>query len=451
MERELLMMSWRPGAHFVQPYARSSRGCACSSAMGRGLDAANLDRSVSPADDFYTYANGSWCKNNPLPGEYSRWVRPPCRVLCVRSRCCAGCWRVPLLAVRVADVHALAQGSFETLAEENMAVLRELLDAAAASPEPRGSVTQKVGDFYKAAMDLAAVEAAGIAPLAELLRLADAAADGSSPLAAALGELHAAGMPSFFGLGDGPDAKDSGRSIAQAHQGGLGLPDRDYYFEACHAEIKVKYEAHVARMLRLLGDSDVDADAAAAAVLALETRLAGAQLTRTERRDPDKTYNKTTLPALASAAPGLDWPLYFTSISKAAPGDINVDCPAALTAAAAAASEATPHALRSYLRWHIVNAGSEYLGDAFSTADFEFYSATLSGQKEQKPRWKRALGKVNAHLGEALGQLYVEKVFPADSKARAAAVVLAVRDALQARLGALPWLADATRQRCAAT
>jgi predicted metalloendopeptidase len=352
-----------------------------------------------------------------------------------------------------------------------MKVLRELLDAAAAAPEPLGSITQKVsaaaclsqrttrsrsrtrrrsqvGDFDKAAMDLGAVEAAGIAPLAELLRLADAAADGSMSLAAALGELHTAGVPVFFGLGDGPDAKDSGRSIAQAHQGGLGLPDRDYYFESCHAEIKTKYEAHVARMLRLLGDDEADAGAAAAAVVALETRLAGAQLTRTERRDPDKTYNKTTLPALASASPGLDWPLYFTAIDKASPGDINVDCPAALTAAAAAAAEATPHALRSYLRWHIVNAAAEYLGDAFSGADFEFYAATLSGQKEQKPRWKRALAKVNAHLGEALGQLYVEKVFPADAKARAGAVVLAVRDALQARLGALPWLADATRQRC---
>jgi putative endopeptidase len=300
-------------------------------------------------------------------------------------------------------------------------------------------------------MDIAAIEAAGTAPLAELLALADAAADGSVPLAEALGALHAAGVPAFFAIGDGPDAKASTRSIAQAHQGGLGLPDRSYYDEETHAETKAKYEAHVGRMLRLLGDTDAEADAAAAAVVALETQLAAAQLTRTERRDPDRTYNLTTLAALADGgAPGLDWRAYFSVLGKAAPGDINVDSPVAIAAAAAAASGAagTP-ALRAYLRWHVVNAAAEYLGDAFSTADFEFFSQQLSGQKEIKPRWKRALGKVNAHLGEALGQLYVERVFPADAKARCAAVVLAVRDALQARLAALPWLADATRQRCA--
>ena len=299
-------------------------------------------------------------------------------------------------------------------------------------------------------MDVAAIEAAGTAPLAELLRLADGAADGTTPLADALGELHRAGVPVFFGLGDGPDAKDSGRSIAQAHQGGLGLPDRDYYDKPEHAAIKAQYQIHVARMLTLLGDNAEEAAESAAAVVELETRLAAAQLTRTERRDPDKTYNLTTLSALVQDAPGLDWRAYFVAMHKGAPGDINVDCPQAVAAAAAALSDIPRAVLRAYLRWHVVNAGAEYLGDAFSTADFEFFQKTISGQKEMKPRWKRVLGKTNAHLGEALGQLYVARVFPADSKARAAAVVAAVRDALRARLTELPWLSDATRARCVA-
>jgi putative endopeptidase len=254
-------------------------------------------------------------------------------------------------------------------------------------------------------------------------------------------------VPLFFSVGDGADAKDSSRSIAQAHQGGLGLPDRDYYFADEHAAVRTAYQTHVARMLQLAGDDEATAAEAAAAVVALETKLAGAQLTRTERRDPDKTYHLLTLSALVDAAPQLDWRAYFKALQKPTPGDINVDCPPAITAAAEAAKAATPAQLRAYQRWHVVNAAAEYLSDAFSSADFDFYLRTLSGQAEQKPRWKRCLGKVNGHLGEALGQLYVARAFPGDSKARAAAVVLAVRDALEARLKELPWLGEDTRQK----
>jgi len=263
----------------------------------------------------------------------------------------------------------------------------------------------------------------------------------------AQGEFHACGVPLFFSVGDGADAKDSSRSIAQAHQGGLGLPDRDYYFADEHAAVRTAYQTHVARMLQLAGDDEATAAEAAAAVVALETKLAGAQLTRTERRDPDKTYHLLTLSALVDAAPQLDWRAYFKALQKPTPGDINVDCPPAIAAAAEAAKDATPSQLRAYLRWHVVNAAAEYLSDAFSDADFDFYLRTLSGQAEQKPRWKRCLGKVNSHLGEALGQLYVARAFPGDSKARAAAVVLAVRDALEARLKELPWLGEDTRQK----
>ena len=379
--------------------------------MVRGLDVANVDRSVSPREDFFSFANGVWCKQNPVPAEYSRW------------------------------------GSFEQLAEENMKVLREILDAASAAPLPAGSVTQLVGDFWRCAMDSATIEAAGAAPLAEMLALAESAASGATPLAAALAHFHAAGVPLLFSVGDGADAKDSTRSIAQAHQGGLGLPDRDYYTDEKHAAMLAAYEKHVARMLHLLGDDEAAAAEAAAAVVALETKLAKAQLTRTERRDPDKTYNKTTLSALADSAPELDWRAYFAALHKPEPGDINVDCPAAIAVAVEAAKAATPAELRAYLRWHVVNAAAEYLSDAFYDADFDFYLKTLNGQSEQKPRWKRCLGKVNSHLGEALGQLYVARAFPGDAKARALAVVHAVRDALEARLKELPWLGEATRDK----
>ncbi len=383
--------------------------------MVRGLDVSNLDKSVSPAEDFYSFANGAWCARNAIPAEYSRW------------------------------------GTFEQLVEENMNALRKICEQAAAAPLPEGSVTQKVGDFWQAALDTTAIDAAGVAPLASLLALIDDAVAGTVALPVALARLHTAGVPALFGLSDGPDAKRSEWSIAQLRQGGLGLPDRDYYLEEKHAPILLKYTAHIARMLSLLGDDEASAATAAASVVALETRLAKTHLTRAERRDPEKTYNKTSLPALlADGAPALDWRAYFEAMGKPEPGDVNVDQPPALHEAAAVAADAPRAELRSYLRWHLVNSAAEYLPDAFVNADFEFFSKTLSGQKEIKPRWKRAIGKVNTYLSEALGQLYVERCFAGDAKQRALAVVLSVRAAMERRLSELPWLRDDTRAKAQA-
>jgi len=380
--------------------------------MVRGLDVANLSKSVSPADDFYTFANGSWCDKNPIPAEYSRW------------------------------------GTFEELVERNLKVLRELCEKSAAASEP--GVTQKVGAFWRAAMDTQAVESAGSSPLHELLALCDAAASGAVPLSEALARLHTAGVPVFFGLSDSSDAKRSDWSIAQLRQGGLGLPDRDYYVEEKHAAVLCQYEAHVACMLRLLGDSDPET--AAKAVVALETRLSRTHLTRTERRDPDRTYNPTTVEALQSdGAPSLDWRAYFGALgAKPELGSLNVDTPGALREAVAAASDVAREDLRSYLRWHTVNSAAEYLSDAFVQADFSFFAKTLSGQKEIKPRWKRIISEVNNSLPEALGQLYVQSCFAGDAKQRALTVVNSVRAAMEQRLTSLTWMADETKAKALA-
>jgi len=294
-------------------------------------------------------------------------------------------------------------------------------------------------------MDEAAVEAAGASPLEPLLALAELFAAERSPVT--LAELHVSGVPCFFVLSDGPDAKSSGDSIAQLRQGGLGLPDRDYYTEEKHADTLRQYEAHVAAVLQLLGDSPEAAAAAAASTVALETRLARAHLTRTERRDPLRTYNPVSGPAELPSA--FDYAAYFSALGKAQPGKINVDCVAALAAAAEAAA-APAHELRAYLRWHVANSGAEYLASAFVDLDFLFYQKALSGQKELKPRYKRAVAKTTAHLPEALGQLYVAAAFPGDAKARALAVVASVRDAMQRRLASLPWLQEETRAKALA-
>ena len=219
----------------------------------RGLDAANLDRSVSPRDDFNAFANGGWKKANPIPGEFS-------------------CY-----------------GSFEQLSEVNLLVLRELCEAAALCSPAATLPERLVGTFYKAALDEAAIERAGLSPVQPLLSLVETACSLGCDVAASLGQLHAFGVHALFGLSDGPDPKRSSDNIAHLRQGGLGLPDRDYYTEPQHAEVRRSYEAHVAALLRLGGCSAGDAAVGASAVLSLESQLAAAHLTRTERRDPVRT------------------------------------------------------------------------------------------------------------------------------------------------------------------
>ena len=290
------------------------------------------------------------------------------------------------------------------------------------------------------------MEQAGLTPLAPILATCDLAADDKT---AAVAKLHAEyGVNVFFATGEGPDDKKSEWTLVQLHQSGLGLPDRDYYFDEDKAEKRALYEAHIASSLAMLGEEAEVAKVQAAAVMKLETKLAASHLTRSERRDPDTCYNKYSAAKLAALVKGaVEWPRYLELVGKPAPSAVNIDSPTAL-AVASRLLEATPtDELRAYLRWHVCKAYAQHLPKAFVDAHFEFFSKALSGQQEQKPRWKRAMAFVEDALGEAVGELYVEKYFGGEAKPRALATVENVRAALEHRLREVEWMAESTREK----
>ena len=384
-----------------------------------GVDPDNLDPTVSARENFYIFCNGGWLKKNPIPDEYPAW------------------------------------NTFTALHDQNLTRLKGMLDELKrpADGVQATSIEGKVAAFWAAANDEEAVEAAGIDPLQPAL---DACALAATDKSACVAKLHSQfGVNVFFSVGETVDNKDSERSILAFGQAGLGLPDRDYYFDEDKADKRALYVEHVAKMLELLGGPTATPEAAAAgaaAVMKLETALAAAHMTRTESREPETRYNPMSLTKLeALCKGGIEWPRFLELVGKKEPGKLfTVSSPPALANAARLLHETPADELQCYLRWHVVHACAKHLPKAFVDEDFRFFSQALQGQKSQKPRWKRALGFVDMALGEAVGQLYVERFFKGDAKERALAMVEAVRLALEARLTELPWLGAATKQRALA-
>ena len=377
---------------------------------GPPIDPANLDRNVKPSDDFFAFAGGGWLAKNPIPGEYARW------------------------------------GSFEILAERNNEVLRSLLDDCASHPGEPGSVQQKVGDFYASGMDVATVDAAGAKPLsAELDAIAKVSDRAALP--AAVARLQRIGLTVLFNLNADADDKNSRMTITQLYQGGLGLPDRDYYTKEDEKSkaLRQDYVAHVAKMFTLLGDDAAKAEVAAKAVLNFETELAKASKTRVERRDPEANYHKMGMADLVKLAPGFDWQAYFTAMGVPEPGEIDVKQTEFFTEVGKLASSASLDDWKTYLRWHLVRDTAPDLSQAFVDENFRFFGATLTGAKENRPRWKRVLREVDADLGEALGQLFVDKAFTPEAKARAKAMVEDLRTVLSERINKLEWMSPETK------
>lgn len=381
------------------------------------LDPANMDLSVKPADDFFHYANGAWLKNNPIPADQTRW------------------------------------GSFNALEERNKAVLHEILDACGADVKggsdaaPAGSERRKVGDFYNSGMDEAAIEQAGAGALAPTFDRIAALKD-RAELPKLIADLHAMGIFALFQTGVGADEKDSETDIAQLQQGGLGMPDRDYYLlDDSHSKgLRAQYQEHVRKMLALLGDAPDQAAAEAKAILAFETDLAANSKTRVDLRDPQGNYHKMPLPELLRSASGFDWKQYFTDIGAAEPGGLDAKQSEFLAHAAQVAQNGALDDWKLYLRWHLLHGMAPYLSKAFVEEDFDFYGKAFTGAKENRPRWKRVLIATDEALGEALGHLYVSRNFPPESKARALELVNDLRSVLRADLASLSWMSDATRQ-----
>ena len=374
------------------------------------LDPANLDRSVSACTDFYHFANGGWIKIHPVPAAFARW------------------------------------GSFDELSENNQTNLLTILRSAAASGSTQANADlRKLSVYYSSCMDSAGAEHAGGQPIAaELSRIA--AIGNRAQVEAEIARLHSMGVRAVFGFGATQDAKNSTAVIAGINQGGLSLPDRDYYLnpEKRYADIRSNYKDHVARMFQLVGENPAQAAADAQRVVAVETALAKPAKTRVELRDPNANYHKMTSAELAQLAPGFSWPSFFSGEGRADISTIDVQNPVFMKVADSLLASAPLDDWKAYLRWNVINGAASTLSSAFVNEDFRFGS-TLSGTKEMLPREKRCARYTDNGLRDALGQAYVAQYFTPAAKQRALEMVHNLESVFHDRIQTLGWMSDTTK------
>jgi putative endopeptidase len=390
----------------------------------KSFDEAAMDKTADPCEDFYQYACGGWRKNNPIPADQSRW------------------------------------GRFNELAEYNRQVLRSILEKAAVRGAKRTALIQKIGDFYASCMDESRVNAKGAEPLRPALdRIAAITTkDQFVETLAALQAMGATGRAGtaggapasvLFGFGAVPDLHDATREIAQVSQGGLGLPDRDYYLstDAKMQEAREKYVAHVAKMFALLGDEPNAAEQEAQAVLRVETGLAKAEFDRVKMRDPRNRDHKMTLAELEKLAPNFHFARYFATAGAPPFTEVNVVPPDFFQQTNETLAATPLDDLKNYLRWHVLRSAAPELSESFVAENFEFTNRYLNGQKEQQARWKRCVSLTDQMLGEALGQPYVHMTFGLDGKRRTLKMVQQLEAALAADIQNLPWMTPETRKQ----
>ncbi|MET0282363.1 MAG: M13-type metalloendopeptidase [Steroidobacteraceae bacterium] len=369
---------------------------------------ADIDATQNICTDINANANAKWLAANPIPADQTRW------------------------------------GAFNVLRERSLQVQKQIAEQVAAKPEQTG-IEKIVADFWATGMDEAKLNAEGIAPLKEELAAIDALTDGPS-IAAYLRQTSARGQNTLFGFGPEADFKDSAMNMAYATQGGTSLPDRTYYFDKDKQGIRDAYVKHIAQVLQLSGVAAVDAAAQAKEVMAFETRLARVSKSQEEMsRDVELYYNPVTLVQADKLAPNFPWTKFFESQGVAVPEKFSLAMPAFHQEVSRMLTAVPVKQWQQYLRFQLVDTASPYLSDAFSNESFEFYSKTLNGQQEQRPRWKRVLGVIEDSAGEAMGQLYVKAAFPPESRERMEKLVGNLTDALKARIQNLTWMSDATK------
>jgi putative endopeptidase len=372
-----------------------------------GLDLTTHDTTVKPGDDFFGYANGHWLDTHEIPADRARW------------------------------------GWFDALDEDAQRKVHELIEALPGDASA-GSAEKKVGDFYRAYMDTAAINRAGLAPAHAALD-AISAARTHRDIAALMGRPDLQ-LKSPLQLAIRADEKNPNRYIVSLSQSGLGLPDRDYYLknDAVYSQLRSKYRAHIERMLALAGDADAAVEAQS--VVVLEIRIAQLHWPVAKRRERDLTYNLRTLPELIDLAPGFGWQDLLAAAGVVGASDYVVRELDAVAALGALVGEIPVEHWKSYLRYHYLAGVAEVLPKPFDAEKFDFYGRTLNGQKEQRERWKLGVSAVNGALGEAVGQLYVARNFPPEARAQVLALVENLRAAYEQRMRQLPWMSGATKK-----
>lgn len=388
---------------------------ADSAAAIKLLDPANMDTTIRPNDNFYLYANGTWLKNNPIPADQTRW------------------------------------GSFNELIENNNKKLHGILEEAAAAKAASGTKDQLVGDLYKSGMDSANIEQAGLTPLKPQFDRINAVTDANGLLREIAME-HTIGINALFGFYIGPDDKNVSKEMTQFFQGGLGMPDRDYYFktDARSTAIRKAYKEYLTNLMMMLGDDSATAQKNAAAEYALEEKLAAASMTRVEMRDPYNVYHKFSLDAINKMTPGIDWGGMLTELRIKGVDSVLVAQPK-FFAVIAKELKATPLPVwKRYLQTQLTMDMSPYLSKKFDEAHFNFFGKTLRGQESQSPRWKRVLHVVDGSIGDMLGQLYVDKYFKPEAKKRMMDLVNNLQATYAERIKRLDWMTPETKTKALA-
>jgi len=377
------------------------------------LDVTSMDRSVDPCVDFFAYSCGGWIKRNPIPPDQSSW------------------------------------DTYSKMQDENLGRLRGILEAASAPDPKRNAVDQKIGDYYASCTDEKAIDAKAGDPLKPSLeRIVKIGSKVEiADVAAAMIDDNV-----LFRFDSIQDFRDANQVIADADQGGLGLPDRDYYTkdDAKSVELRKQYLTHVQNMFELLGDKPEAAGVEAQTVMRIETALAKGSMTRVERRDPKALDHKMTSAELEKISPEFRWPAYFSKVGMPALSSLNVASPGFFKILSEELEKESLADWKTYLRWHLVHADAAHLSAPFLKENFAFYGKTLRGQQELKPRWKRCTEGVDGYLGEALGQAYVEKYFPPEAKQKALKIVKEIQAAMEQDINGLTWMSPATRQQALA-
>jgi putative endopeptidase len=380
---------------------------------GWGFDTRDMDTKVRPQDDFYHYASGEWLKKNPVPPHESRW------------------------------------GSFMILRYDTekklLAIVSELKNKKhlkAGSPE------QMVRDFYISGLDMKKRNALGLTPVQPWLDRIEKIRDVPS-LVTALAHLEIIGGGGPWGIGIDQDMKNSNRYVVYLGQGGLGMPDRDYYLkdDAESKRVRTAYEKHLETIEMMMGRTSADAQKDRATIMRIETAIAKISMTKEDLRDFDKTYNKMTVRAFTRITPGIDWKSYFTIVGAGDIRDLIVMQPKFMTSVSKLLRSITIEDWKTYLRWHLVGGAASHLTEKFEKQNFAFYGTVLSGAPKMKPAWRRALGSVNRNLGEVLGKVYVQKHFSPEAKKKINTLVDDLLEAYEARIKGLDWMSPATKKK----